>query len=395
MDILVPAALIKLPKVGDSAILVEKKSQTLTVYTFSSPHREDGILGNAPEIASPNSPYPFMEMRSEDEVNRQDIQDRFLDVATKGGRISHDPMPKEFYEKVFETNCSTGEAAGRKLVEGDKKTPEGIYFIKKIFEDRYLTPIYGKRAFTTDYPNMLDQKLGRTGSAIWIHGTNRPLVPMDSNGCVAMKNRDVVVLDRYIQPDHTPIILANTLQYCTVDEMASQREVLLNFISRWCETMNHGDFGALLKFYGDDLPPDGVTWTKWQRLRQWNRPQSQGEEENDQSAVFISLSAENVGIYQQVNQLIVLFDLVLTMHDRQSAKASLTVGKRKWFLDNCHVKSHDAASSEKTQPHDCEDFYLNESRCQIIADGYPVLSISVKRGEDPLIAGANKLRRVR
>ncbi len=371
MDELVPAALIKLPKVGDSAILVEKKSQTLKVYTFSSPG----------------------------------------------------PMPTDSYEKVFEADCSTGEAAGRKLVEGDKKTPEGIYFIKKIFEDRYLTPIYGKRAFTTDYPNMLDQKLGRTGSAIWIHGTNRPLVPMDSNGCVAMRNRDVVVLDRYIQPDHTPIVLANTLQYCTVHEMAAQREVLLNFISQWCEAMNHGDFGTILKFYGDDLPPDGVTWKKWQHLRQWNRTRSEGEGEEEQRAVSITLSAQNVGIYQQVNQLIVLFDLVLTRHDHQLAKQRLTVGKRKWFLDNGHVRLpraavsdttvsdtavsgttasgtavngttvSDTTASEETHPLAHESFYGNGSTYQIAADGYSVLSISVRRGEDPLISGANKLYR--
>ncbi|MCF8076399.1 MAG: L,D-transpeptidase family protein, partial [Desulfotignum sp.] len=53
--------------------------------------------------------------------------------------------------RVFATNCSTGEASGPKQVEGDKKTPEGIYFIIDAHEDKDLTPIYGPRAFPTDY----------------------------------------------------------------------------------------------------------------------------------------------------------------------------------------------------------------------------------------------------
>ena len=85
----------------------------------------------------------------------------------------------------FQAACSTGEVFGRKQKSGDRKTPEGIYFLLDEYKDKYLSPIYGKKAFPTDYPNLLDKKAGRNGSAIWIHGTNKKLKPMDSNGCVA------------------------------------------------------------------------------------------------------------------------------------------------------------------------------------------------------------------
>jgi len=49
-------------------------------------------------------------------------------------------------------SCSTGEIKGRKQLDGDKKTPDGVYFFQKKYIDKYLAPIYGTGAFTTDYP---------------------------------------------------------------------------------------------------------------------------------------------------------------------------------------------------------------------------------------------------
>lgn len=371
---LVPAALIKLPNIGDSAILVDKKSQTLKVYTL----------------------------------------------------ISHDFSYVDRYEKVLETACSTGEVAGRKALEGDKKTPEGIYFIKKLFEDRYLTPIYGKRAFTTDYPNVADRIHGRTGSAIWIHGTNRPLVPMDSNGCVAMRNKDVVLLDAYIKPDHTPIILAETLEYASAKRVGQERQRLIHFVDRWVQAMNQGVFSELVSFYFDDAPPDAVMWKEWRELRgrHEGRPErgkapdigeesleersiepKKGGEMDPISLISILLSAENIGIYRQGDQLLILFDLVLTKRDHDGREiARLTVGKRKWFLENRILGFSDTnrPESHENRPEsldagESQSFHGNGAThgsgttVLISADVYQTLSISTEPDEEPLIAGVRGL----
>ena len=141
-----PASIIILPE-NEKAILVEKETQMLYVYS-----KENGSL----------------------------------DLA-------------------FKAPCSTGEAFGPKKKAGDKKTPEGIYFLTDIYEDRYLTPIYGKRAFPSDYPNFIDLRQGKEGSAIWIHGTDKSLKPMDSNGCVAMENDHILSLSDHIQLNSTPM----------------------------------------------------------------------------------------------------------------------------------------------------------------------------------------------
>ena len=87
--------------------------------------------------------------------------------------------------------CSTGENKGPKQSDGDKKTPEGIYFCTHHYARKDLTPIYGNHAFPLDYPNALDRQAGKGGDAIWIHGTNKTLQTRDSNGCVVLADDDI------------------------------------------------------------------------------------------------------------------------------------------------------------------------------------------------------------
>ena len=258
---LIPSSLIKPPREGASAILVEKDSQTLWVYT------------------------------------------------SKNGE----------YTKVIQTLCSTGEVDGPKMVEGDKKTPEGIYFIKQIYEDRFLTPIYGQRAFTTDYPNFFDKKVGKTGSAIWIHGTNKRLKPMDSNGCIAMNNDDVIKLDPYIVIDETPVIIMKRLDYASIETTMTQRSDILDFLFKWIESLNKGSYLDYLFNYDSEYMPDVRWWAQWVDIRSRTAVST-----NPVKAQF-----EYVGIYKHTDHFVVIMDFQVSSRYRK-----ISVGNRKLFISN-------------------------------------------------------------
>jgi len=81
-----------------------------------------------------------------------------------------------------------GENDGRKQREGDKKTPEGLYFIVEKKVKRELDEIYGPHAFVLNYPNKRDITEGRGGSGIWVHGASENTVPPYSRGCISMHN---------------------------------------------------------------------------------------------------------------------------------------------------------------------------------------------------------------
>lgn len=111
--------------------------------------------------------------------------------------------------------------------EGDKRTPEGEYYITTLMDESssmlqrfnrtHLSALQGHHKFgkpTEDlgtnsygpyflmlnYPNSADRKLGRTGSGIGIHGTNDPdsLGHEATSGCIRMKNEDLIWLSRWV-----------------------------------------------------------------------------------------------------------------------------------------------------------------------------------------------------
>ena len=62
-----------------------------------------------------------------------------------------------------------------------------------------------------DYPNFSDRKFEREGNNIWLHGSDKPIKPRDSSGCIVMNNDDLEVLSQYIPLNRTPIIVAQKL----------------------------------------------------------------------------------------------------------------------------------------------------------------------------------------
>ncbi|MBU0969013.1 MAG: L,D-transpeptidase family protein [Proteobacteria bacterium] len=257
-DNTLPASIITLPEKGN-AILVEKESQTLYVYSLKA---KDNNL-------------------------------------------------------AFKAACSTGEAPGPKKKAGDKKTPEGVYFLIDKYEERYLTPIYGKKAFPSDYPNFLDQRRGKEGSAIWIHGTDKVLKPMDSNGCIALENNNIVSLADYIQLDSTPLIIVEKILKTDPDVQALKEKEILKLLDNWAHTMETGSYHQYLAFYSEEYLPNISWWETWSTLRE--------KAISDKRPLTMEMAS--VGIYAHDDVVVALFDFSLA-----SGKEKILIGKKKLFI---------------------------------------------------------------
>jgi murein L,D-transpeptidase YafK len=73
--------------------------------------------------------------------------------------------------------CKWSGAIGPKLIEGDRRSPEGFY---EVSESQLRPLARHPRTFNIGYPNNFDRALGRTGSNILVHGG------CSSIGCFAM-----------------------------------------------------------------------------------------------------------------------------------------------------------------------------------------------------------------
>jgi murein L,D-transpeptidase YafK/ketosteroid isomerase-like protein len=171
------------------------------------------------------------------------------------------------FRKVGEFPCSTGKAHGDKRVSGDMKTPEGVYFFTDHHRDRDLSPIYGTRAFPMNYPNVMDRQAGKGGFAIWLHGTDRPLVANDSNGCVAMRNADIDFLAGVIDVETTPILVTDIVSYADPADIGAYRERLDGLVRDWRRRLATGTYHEYLELYHPDYLPPISWWRDWQAFR--------------------------------------------------------------------------------------------------------------------------------
>lgn len=104
-------------------------------------------------------------------------------------------------------SCTTGQNEGDKFVEGDLKTPEGVYFVVKRLSSGLNYEKYGYEAYTLNYPNPVDKLRKKTGYGIWIHGRGVPITPNLTEGCVSLNNTDIAMLAKTLTPG-TPVALA-------------------------------------------------------------------------------------------------------------------------------------------------------------------------------------------
>ena len=170
------------------------------------------------------------------------------------------------YQKL-NFQCSTGEISGIKLQQGDKKTPEGIYFFTDEYEDKDLTPVYGKKAFPIDYPNFIDKRENRGGSAIWLHGTNKKLKPINSNGCIVMQNKEILQMSQFLALNKTPIILTKKIVYQDKKNLNKQKYEILKMLGNWIKAINEENYNNYIKFYASNYLPEPKWWTTWHQAR--------------------------------------------------------------------------------------------------------------------------------
>lgn len=107
--------------------------------------------------------------------------------------------------------CTTGQAEGAKQERGDLKTPDGVYFFSDLLSGERLPKQYGAAALPLRYPNAWDRRAGRSGHGIWFHGSDRlasPFTPRDTQGCVLMRNDDLVEVASLVTPLTTPVLIA-------------------------------------------------------------------------------------------------------------------------------------------------------------------------------------------
>ena len=260
--------------------------------------------------------------------------------------------------QVRKTACSTGKNYGDKKVAGDGKTPEGVYFFVGRYLENQLSPTYGVMALPLDYPNAMDTAMGRNGSAIWIHGTNKDLKPMDSNGCVALENDEIQALDKEISVDITPVIITNDITFGSKEENKVLADNLDIFLLKWAESLASGSYQDFLAYYSPDYLPDIGWWNEWRV----------GREKIAGRGVELTCEIRDRGFFRDSGVYVALFRMGLKAQGRET-----DAGIRKLYIQ------------------------LSDGKYYIIGDSFKFLkkseerSAELKEKRNPLVASVHEL----
>jgi murein L,D-transpeptidase YafK len=153
------------------------------------------------------------------------------------------------YDKIFNSRILVGQASGDKQVEGDLKTPVGVYELVR--KNTNVDSFYGPLALVTSYPNLFDTSLGKNGHGIWIHGV--PEASQRDNftqGCIAMENDALLKLDGLIDFQKSILLInENEFTQTNIDDISS----IFASIYAWQNSWKTNDLNTYLSFYDDSF----------------------------------------------------------------------------------------------------------------------------------------------
>ncbi len=166
---------------------------------------------------------------------------------------------------------TVGKNGVLKNAEGDGRTSMGVYFITSRLDPIGLEDIYGDGALPLNYPNEWDQRLGRSGFGIWLHGVpsntyNR--APFATEGCVAFPNEDITLLYNTPDIENTPVIITQQINWVEKAQNTRFSLAVSKQIEAWRNDWASGNINQIRPHYArsfSDGSLDRETWLSAQK----------------------------------------------------------------------------------------------------------------------------------
>ncbi len=241
--------------------------------------------GDVAELANGAGAQLLAELREESQLRIRALRERppagtvpaqFLQLAPSSRHaIAVDTSRARLY--LFENTASglklladyyisVGKSGIDKAVEGDLRTPLGVYYVTSNLDPKTLKDFYGSGALPINYPNPYDARRGKTGGGIWLHGTpptQFSRAPKATDGCVVLANPDLERIIRTVEIRSTPVVIASSLQWVPQHQLQADAKPFGEALAAWRAARTHGDVDRLLSFYAPDFSSNGKSVAEW------------------------------------------------------------------------------------------------------------------------------------
>jgi murein L,D-transpeptidase YafK len=242
-------------------------------------------FGDVPASVSGSTASTLVELRHESQMRLKALRERppagtipsqFLALSPRNKHaIAVDASRSRLYlfentphglDLVADYYISVGKSGIEKAVEGDLRTPLGVYFIISNLDPKSLSDFYGTGALPINYPNVLDSKRGKTGRGIWLHGTppnQFSRAPQATDGCVVLANPDLDRIIRTVEVRTTPVVISPRLDWVPPHSARAESKPFEDALAAWRNAKSSGNIDHLLRFYTNDFNSYGKTLTEW------------------------------------------------------------------------------------------------------------------------------------
>ena len=257
-------------------------------------------FGDVPDSAAKTGGQMLSELREESQLRIRALRERppagaipaqFLQLSPKNKHaIAIDTSRARLY--LFENGpqglklladyyISVGKLGIEKSVEGDLRTPLGVYFVTSNLDPKSLKDFYGAGALPINYPNPYDARRGKTGSGIWLHGTppnQFSRAPKATDGCVVLANPDLQRIIQTVEVRTTPVVIAPNLKWVAPQTVEPESHRFAEVLQAWRQAKGSGDIGRMLSFYTPDFSLAGKTLAEWTPVLKVELDRARGRE---------------------------------------------------------------------------------------------------------------------
>ncbi len=198
-------------------------------------------------------------------------------------------------KKVAEYPISIGKQGYDKRIEGDAKTPIGVYRVTSYLSDAQLDDFYGRAAFPLNYPNAWDRLNGYTGSGIWLHGepTDKKTEPLrDSDGCIVLSNEDIFKVQKYLDVGYTKVVSVPKVEWKDSQEIAQSRSEITKAIDEWRKDWMSKSHNRYLSNYSREFNDSEKNYAQWDHYKK----------RVNGSKRFIKVKLSDTGLYAYPGQ---------------------------------------------------------------------------------------------
>ncbi len=264
-------------------------------------------LGDVPEATLRAAPGVLTDLREESMLRMRALRERpaaglvpanFVRLAARNkhaiavdasrGRVYLFENTAQGLKLVSDYYASVGKMGIEKNVEGDLKTPLGIYYVTNTLDPNSLKDLYGAGALPINYPNPYDLRRGKTGGGIWLHGVPQAQfarAPKATDGCVAVSNPDLQDILKRVEIRTTPVVILPKLEWTNPAQSNADVAAFDRAFASWRSAKTAGDLERTMAHYTADFDSYGKKLADWRGLISAEIAKKRGSELKD-VAVF-------------------------------------------------------------------------------------------------------------